>query len=304
MVCHIGSGHNGDVLRKLYWERGESCPITISLGQDPSLIVAAGTDLRFGVSEYDYAGWLKGEPVKIIEGPKTGVPMPADGEVVIEAELLPPAEGMSDEGPFGESSGYYGGGVHEAPIVKVLAIHERDHPIVLGLPPIKGRIRTRMGGRGVQIWKELEDLGVPNVEAVNYAWGMTIIAIRQMYPGHPMRAAHGALGGTAGYHSRIVIVVDEDVNIYDPEELLWAICTRCDPETQIDIARRIWSYRIDPRLEPARRKRGDLTGSTAIIDACRPFHWRDEYPNVTGIAASLRDEVLANWGDRITGGAR
>jgi UbiD family decarboxylase len=301
MVCHIGSGHNGDVLRKLYWEQGKPCPITISLGQDPSLIVAAGTDLRFGTSEYDYAGWLRGEPVNIIDGPATGVPMPADAEIVIEAELLPPGDGMADEGPFGESSGYYGGGVHQAPIVKVLAVHERPDPIVLGLPPVKGRMRTKLGSRAVQIWKELEDLGVPNVMAVNYAWGMTIIAIRQMYPGHPMRAAHGALGGTAGYHGRLVVVVDEDVNIYDPDEVLWAISTRCDPETSIDIARRIWSYRIDPRLSPDKRAKGELTGSAAIIDACRPFHWKDQFPPVTGISSELRDDVLARWSDQIGG---
>lgn len=301
MVVHIGSGHNGDVLRKLYWEQGKRCPITVSLGQDPAVLVAAGTNLPYGAGEYDYAGWLTGEPVDLVEGPVLGVPMPADAEVVLEAELLPPAEGMAPEGPFGEMSGYYGGGIHDAPVVAVRAVWERPEPIVLGCPPMPGGPRSRLGSRAIQIWNELENLGIPNIEAVNYGWGLTIIALRQMFPGHAMRAAHGAMGGTAGYHSRVMIVVDEDVNVYDADEVLWAIATRCDPETSIDIARRIWSYRIDPRLSPEKRQRGDLTGSTVIVDACRPFYWRDSFPAVTGTSRSMKEEVSAKWRAQLNG---
>src|SRR5207253_10626001 len=62
----------------------------------------------------------------------------------------------------------------------------------------------------------------------NYSWGMTIIAIKQAYPGHAMRAAHGALGGTAGYHGRFVIVVDDDIDPFDLDDVLWAVATRCE----------------------------------------------------------------------------
>jgi UbiD family decarboxylase len=298
MVCHIGSGHNGDVIRKMYWAQGRACPVTVSLGHDPALLIAAGGNSAYGVSEYGYAGGLRGEPVDLLVA-DNGVPMPADAELVLEADLLPPDAGMTPEGPFGEASGYYGGGVHDAPLVQVRGIWQRDNPIVLGSPPMPGPDRELLGSRAVEVWKELDGLGIPHVTAVNYGWGLTIIALRQMFPGHAMRAAHGALGGTAGYHGRVVIVVDEDVDVYDPAIVLWAIATRCDPETSIDIARRIWSYRIDPRLSPDKRAAGDLTGSVAIIDACRPFHWKDSYPEVTGISAELRAATLQRWGSQL-----
>jgi 4-hydroxy-3-polyprenylbenzoate decarboxylase len=84
--------------------------------------------------------------------------------------------------------------------------------------------------------------------------------------------------GTAGYHGRFVIVVDEDIDPYNLEQVLWAIATRCDPETSVDISRRIWSYKIDPRLPKNKKEVADYTGSVAIIDACRPYHWIDEFP--------------------------
>ena len=68
LVVHIGSGHHGDVIRKKYWAQGKPCPIAISLGQDPSIFVAAGTNLAFNEPEYDYTGWLRGAPVEVTPG--------------------------------------------------------------------------------------------------------------------------------------------------------------------------------------------------------------------------------------------
>jgi UbiD family decarboxylase len=111
-----------------------------------------------------------------------------------------------------------------------------------------------------------------------------------------MRAAHGALGGTAGYHGRFVIVVDDDIDPYNLEQVLWAIATRCDPETSLDVSRRIWSYKIDPRLPKHKKEAADYTGSVAIIDACRPYHWIDEFPATTQISEELLKETNAKWG--------
>jgi 4-hydroxy-3-polyprenylbenzoate decarboxylase len=295
MVVHIGSGHNGDLIRQQYWEQGKACPITVSLGNDPAVFIAAGANLRYGAAEYDYAGWLRGEPVELIDGPVTGVPMPAQAEVVLEAELLPPEQGEVSEGPFGEASGYYGGGAHDAPRVAIKAIWHRPNAIVMGSPPMPGAVRSRLGSRAVQVWNELDALGIPGITAVNYGYGLCIIAVKQAHPGHAMRAAHGAMGGTAGYHARVTVVVDDDINVYDADEVLWAIATRCDPETSVDIARRIWSYRIDPSLNPEKRARGDLTGSTMIIDATRPFYWKDRFPKVTGFDLATKAAVRDKW---------
>src|SRR6266542_643217 len=194
MVAHIGSGHHGDVIRKKYWAKGKSCPVAVSLGQEPALFEAAGANLSWGVSEYGFTGWMRGAPVEVTKGITTDLPIPATAEVVLEGEMLPPEEGMQVEGPFGEMSGYYGGGARPAPGTVIKSVLHRDDPIILGAPPFLGASRGILSSRGILIWNELEGLGVPNIIGVNYSWGMTIISIKQAYPGHAMRAAHGASG--------------------------------------------------------------------------------------------------------------
>ena len=82
------------------------------------------------------------------------------------------------------------------------------------------------------------------------------------------------------YCGRYVIVVDDDIDVSDLQELIWAMLTRSDPATSIDIIRHAWSTPLDPRIEPERKAVGDNTNSRAIIDACRPWHWRDKFPKV------------------------
>ncbi len=296
LVAHIGSGHHGDVIRKKYWEKGKACPVAISLGQDPVLLLAAGTNLAWGSSEYGFAGWLRGEPVEVVKGEYTDLPIPATAEVVLEGDMLPPDQGQEIEGPFGEVSGYYGGGARPAPATKIKSMLFRNQPIILGAPPFLEANQNILYSRGILVWNELEALGIPNIMGVNYAGGRTIISIKQAYPGHAMRAAHAALGGTAGYHARFIIVVDEDIDPYNLGEVFWAVATRCEPETSVDLSRRIWSYKIDPRLPEEKKSVGNYTSSAAIIDACRPFHWMDKFPATTKVSQDLLRKTEEKWG--------
>ncbi len=148
IVAHIGSGHHGDVIRKKYWAKGQSCPVAISLGQEPALFETAGTNLSWGVSEYGFAGWMRGAPVEVIKGVTTDLPIPATAEVVLEGEMLPPDEGTQIEGPFGEMSGYYGGGARPAPVTVIKSVLYRNDPIILGAPPFLG------ASRGI-LWRQL-----------------------------------------------------------------------------------------------------------------------------------------------------
>ena len=149
---------------------------------------------ELGVSEYGFTGWMRGAAVEVTKGLTTDLPIPATAEVVLEGEMLPPEGGTQIEGPFGEMSGYYGGGARPAPVTVIKSVLYRNDPIILGSPPFLGASRGILSSRGILIWNELEGLGIPNIIGVNYSWGMTIIAIKQAYPGHAMRAAHGALG--------------------------------------------------------------------------------------------------------------
>jgi len=85
---------------------------------------------------------------------------------------------------------------------------------------------------------------------------------------------------SAAYAGKYVIVVDDDIDVSNLEELMWAVCTRSDPATSIDIIRNAWSTPLDPSIPPERKAQGDFTNSRAIINACRPFHWKDQYPIV------------------------
>jgi 4-hydroxy-3-polyprenylbenzoate decarboxylase len=82
------------------------------------------------------------------------------------------------------------------------------------------------------------------------------------------------------YCGRYTIVVDDDIDVSNLEEVVWALLTRSDPATSIDIIRNAWSTPLDPRIEPERKEAGDYTNSRAVIDACRPYHWRDKFPAV------------------------
>ena len=111
------------------------------------------------------------------------------------------------------------------------------------------------------------------------------VAISQRYPGHARQAGHiAAMCHVAAYCGRYVVVVDDDIDPSDLQEVMWAMLTRSDPATSIEIIRNAWSTPLDPRIEPERRAVGDYTNSRAIIDACRPFHWRDKFPEVKAVA--------------------
>ena len=294
MVGHLASGHHGDIIRKKYWARGKACPVAISLGQELSILVAAGDATTWGNSEYDYAGWLRGAPVEVTSGVFTDLPIPATAEVVLEGELLPPQAGVATEGPFGEMGGYYGD-ASPTPLVRINAVLHRDDPIILGSPPFPNTARNLFGARGLRVWAELEALGIPGIKGIRFGGGVLIISIDQSFPGHAMRAALGALGGTGGYHTRFVILVDEDVDPHNLNEVLSAMGTRCDPDTSLDITRRMWSSRVDARLEPEKIEKGDYTSSVAIIDATRPYYWRDHFPEKVRISPELRRAMETKW---------
>jgi 4-hydroxy-3-polyprenylbenzoate decarboxylase len=111
---------------------------------------------------------------------------------------------------------------------------------------------------------------------------LTGISITQRYPGHSTQAAQIASQCQSGaYAGKWVIVTDEDVDVADLEELIWAALMRCDPVNDIDFIKYGWTSFADPRLDPEERAKGNITNSRMIIDACRPFHWKDDFNKST-----------------------
>jgi len=160
-------GRHGAIIAKKYWDAGKPCPVAVVNGQDPALFIAGFEYLPDGQSEYDFAGSIKGAPIETIRGPITGLPLPAQAEIILEGELLPPSKGTLPEGPFGEFTGYYAADARPAPVMLVSAVHHRDDPILLGSPPMKPpRFHFGLPFRAASMWSNLEMAGVTDVVGV------------------------------------------------------------------------------------------------------------------------------------------
>jgi len=292
VALYISPGKHGRVQRQKYFDAGKPCPVVMSFGHHPILFLAACTDVPVKVSEFDYAGGVIGEPVQLVRGPLTGLPIPAYSEIAIEGEMVPGDD--LPEGPFGEWPGYYASATRPEPVVRVKALYYRNNPILCGEPPLRpsaGQGFHRSIQRSALIWNALEDAGVPEVQGVWLDPGayrfFSIVKIKQRYPGHAKQAALIASQCRAGaYLGRYVVVVDEDVDIYNPKDVIWAIGTRSEPEN-IDILRRCWSGPLDPAI-PTERKGFN---SRAIIDATRPYEWKDKFPPVNAVSDRLKAEL-------------
>ena len=297
-------GKHGHIHREKYFSRGERMPVALVVGSDPLFFFVAGTEFPYGICEFDIVGGMRGRPVELVRGKVTGLPFPARAEIVFEGYL--DRDMRKREGPFGEWMGYYAGGSSPQPVLDIQAIYHRDDPIILGVPPLGGgpdeMARYRAVMRSAMLKQELAAAGLPDVRQV---WCHEVgasrmlhgIAIKQRYPGHAKQA--GVLASSCGstvYGCKFVIVVDDDVDVSNFEELMWAMMTRCDPATSIDILRRMRTTPADPRLTPAQRAAGDLTNSRAVIDATRPFEWMDKFPKVNAPSPEVARKAREKFG--------
>ncbi|MBI4320803.1 MAG: UbiD family decarboxylase [Chloroflexi bacterium] len=298
---YISPGKHGRIHREKYYSRGEPCPVAISFGHDPLLCVAASASLPWGVCEYEYAGGLKGEPIEVITGPVTGLPIPAHSELAIEGYTYPGETKL--EGPFGEYAGYYASGERQEPFIHVKSVLHRNDPIIYGTPPLKPRAGA-VGNimRAATIWNGLERVGIPGVMgvAVYVRYFITVVSIKQLFPGHSKQV--GAVAGQippGAYSGRLVIVVDDDIDPTNLDEVIWALATRSDPALSIDFLHRCWSTPLDPMSNTGLLEDGPrVFNSRAIIDACIPYELksRNLFPAVVGTSPDLLASVEAKFG--------
>jgi 4-hydroxy-3-polyprenylbenzoate decarboxylase len=301
-TVYISPGKHGDIIRRKYWSRGHNCPVVVTCGQDPVLtLVATSSKTPWGSSEYDEAGWIQGGPVQIIPGPVTGLPVPASAEIALEGEIVPPEVESMSEGPFGEWTGYYASGLRPEAAFRVKAIMHRHNPIILGMPPTMSFEASGPGlsyRRSAERWNGLgrKIAGVRGVWEMPEAMGfpIVVISLEQLYGGHAKRAAVTCLAEEA-YMARWVIVVDEDIDPFNVSEVLWALGTRCDPASSLDILHGWWGSHLDAALEPERRRQQDLTHSVGIIMACKPYHWKGEFPPSLKLSSEEVERVKTKW---------
>jgi UbiD family decarboxylase len=291
------SGRHGAMIARKYWDHGKPCPVAIVNGEDPALFIAGFEYLPEGYSEYDFAGAIKGAPIEVFNGPMTGLPLPARGEIILEGNLLPFPENSLPEGPFGEFTGYYAADQRPAPVMEVTAVHYRTNPILFGSPPMKPpRFHFGLPFRAAGIWSNLEALGVTDVVGVwqHVSQLMIVVALKQRYAGHAKRA--GLIAAANSYMGRIIVVVDEDIDASNLADVMWAVTTRAEPSENVDIIRNGWSSSLDPRLSPEQRLSGMTSNSKMIIDACKPFDRLATYPHTTALSHADVRAIEAKWG--------
>jgi UbiD family decarboxylase len=289
-------GRHGNMIAQKYWAMGKPCPVAVVCGEDPALFIAGFEYLPHGRSEYSFAGAIKGRPIEICDGPLTQLPLPALSEIILEGRLLPPEELLLPEGPFGEFTGYYATDARPAPVMKVEAVHYRHSPVLLGSPPMKPpRFHFGLPFRAAGIWSDLEAVGVSDVVGVwqHVSQLMTVVAIEQRYAGHAKRA--GLIAAANSYMGRVVVVVDEDVDPSNLADVMWAVTTRCEPSESVDIVRNAWSSGLDPRIPDEAKKLGITSNSKMIIDACKPFALRNNYPPTSALSLQESLDIRRKW---------
>jgi 4-hydroxy-3-polyprenylbenzoate decarboxylase len=234
--------HRGGALDFREWQRqhpGQRYPVAVALGADPATTLAAVTPIPDAISEYAFAGLLRGSKTELAECftplcREHGLQVPATAEYILEG-YIEPGE-MADEGPFGDHTGYYNE-VERFPVFTVAAITHRESPIYhstyTGRPPDEPAI-LGMALNEVFIpilqkqFPEIVDFYLPP-EGCSYR--LAVVTMRKEYPGHAKRVMLGVWSFLRQFmYTKFVIVTDEDVNARDWKDVIWALTTRMDPQ--------------------------------------------------------------------------
>jgi len=300
----MSPGQQGRQICEKYWAQGKAAPVVAAYGLDPLTFSSGHIKLPWGKSELDLAGGLRGRPVDVIHGPITGLPIPAGAEIAIEGEIPPPGEEAREEGPFGEWPGYYSGGTRGTgelqPVIRIKALYFRNNPIIHNQAPMwPGAAKFAIPVGAGLLWDQLEAMGIQDITGVfSYTGYLVVISIKQRFAGHALQTGLAAISASSNARNgRYVVIVDEDIDVTDLNEVLWAMETRVDPYTNIQLVDGTWSTPLDPRMPLDKRANGDHTNSRAIFYAVRPFHWKDQFPEVSRTPADLRRQVVEKYKD-------
>lgn len=228
--------HRGGALDFKEWQQqhpGEAFPIAVALGADPATILGAVTPVPDNLSEYAFAGLLRGSKTEVTQCILSELQVPASAEYVLEGFIYP--DDMAAEGPYGDHTGYYNE-VEEFPVFTIEKITHRNDPIYhttyTGRPPDEPAILgLALNEVFVPILKkqfpEIVDFYLPP-EGCSYR--MAVVSMKKQYPGHAKRVMMGVWSFLRQFmYTKFIIVVDDDVNARDWNDVIWAMTTRMDP---------------------------------------------------------------------------
>jgi 4-hydroxy-3-polyprenylbenzoate decarboxylase len=213
---------------------GQAFPLAVVIGADPATLLAAVTPIPDTLSEYQFAGLLRGRRTRVVESTRSGLPIPHGAEIVLEGHIQPGE--TATEGPFADHTGYYNSKA-DFPVFTVERISRRSKPVYLTTymgkpgedePSIMASALNEMFIPLLQEqFPEVVDFYLPP-EACSYR--IAIVSIRKQYPGHARRIMFGIWSWLRQFtYTKTVIVIDDDIDARNWKEVIWAISTRADP---------------------------------------------------------------------------
>jgi 4-hydroxy-3-polyprenylbenzoate decarboxylase len=289
--------HRGGAQHFRRWKetRREPLPAAAVIGADPGVTLAAVTPVPDTMSEYQFAGLLRGRRVELVDCVTQPLKVPATAEIVIEGQVL--LDEQQDEGPYGDHTGYYNS-VEAFPVFQVTALTMRQQPIYLstftGRPPDEPSV----------LGEALNDVFVPLLqqqfpEIVDFwlppegcSYRVAVVSIRKAYPGHARRVMMGVWSYLRQFmYTKFVIIVDDDIDARDWKDVIWAISTRVDPARDLVV---IEHTPID-YLDFASPESG--LGSKMGLDATDkwPPETKREWGRKIRMSEEIVERVTARW---------
>ena len=289
--------HRGGAQHHARWKdkKTEPLPAAAVIGADPGTILAAVTPIPDTLSEYQFAGLLRGKKVELVDCKTVPLKVPAEAEIVLEGHVS--LDDYGDEGPYGDHTGYYNA-VEPFPVFTISAITMRKDPIYLstftGRPPDEPSVLGEaLNDVFVPLFQqqfpEIVDFWLPP-EACSYRVG--VVSINKAYPGHAKRIMMAVWSYLRQFmYTKFVIVVDADIDARDWKDVIWAISTNVDPARDITV---IENTPID-YLDFASPESG--LGSKMGIDATTkiPPETRRDWGRKIRMTDDIIDEVTRKW---------
>jgi 4-hydroxy-3-polyprenylbenzoate decarboxylase len=290
--------HRGGARHHRLWQlKGRPMPVAVVVGADPATMLAAVMPLPDGMSELAFSGVLRGRRAAVGKGLSVDLPLPASAEIIIEGTIAP--GDLAPEGPYGDHTGYYNA-VENFPVLQVSAITTRTDPMYLstytGRPPDEPSV---LGEAMAELFKpvarqhipEIRDIHLP-AEACSYR--MMVVSIDKRYPGQARRVMMGLWSMLPQFtYTKLIVVVDEDIDVRDWRDVMWAISTRFDASRDLMV---VDGTPID-YLDFASPKPG--LGGKMGIDATNklPAETEREWGRTLAMSAEVVERVDAFWHD-------
>jgi 4-hydroxy-3-polyprenylbenzoate decarboxylase len=285
--------HGAEHFRKA----GEKLEVAVAIGVDPAILYAATAPLPSGLDEFMFAGFIRKERVKLVDCETVDLKVPANSEIVLEGYVR--TDELRTEGPFGDHTGYYTP-PEPYPVFHIETITHRENPIyhatIVGKPPMEdawlGKTTERIFLPVLRmLFPEIVDINLP-VEGTFH--NLAIVSIKKGFPGHAKKVMFALWGIGMLSLTKIIIVVDSDVNVHDMHEVMWAVTSRFDPSKDVVIIDRAPVDSLDhstylPNL-----------GGKLGIDATKK--WREEgfereWPEVVEMDEDTEKRAMEIWNE-------